>query len=430
MAKKVRDATLDSRTARAKLEPAGKPYFRALDEGLHLGYRKGKRKDRSGKWVARFYAGNQHYKVETIALADDLSDADGQDVLTFNQAQTKARELLAQANREGAEPVEPGKYRVRDAMADYLDYLQHNSKSLENAKYRIDSTILPELGDIECRKLTAKRLRDWLKKLSTTPPRKRTAKGQASAHGAFDPNDPEQVRQRKASANRTLTILKAALNHAYREGKVASDAAWRRVQPFREADAARLRYLAKDEITRLLNASPPDLRRLLNAALYTGARYGELAALRVRDFHADAGTVFVAASKAGTSRHVVLTDAGQKFFSQITAGRAPDEYLLTKQDGGAWLKSHQSRPLKAACEAGRIDPPASFHTIRHSYASHCVMAGIPLMVVARNLGHSDTRMVEKHYGHLAPSYVASTIRQLAPDLGQNDESNVERLGAR
>ena len=32
--------------------------------------------------------------------------------------------------------------------------------------------------------------------------------------------------------------------------------------------------------------------------------------------------------------------------------------------------------------------------------------GVPLMVVAKNLGHTDTRMVEKHYGHLAPGYVA------------------------
>jgi hypothetical protein len=30
----------------------------------------------------------------------------------------------------------------------------------------------------------------------------------------------------------------------------------------------------------------------------------------------------------------------------------------------------------------------------------------PLMVAARNLGHADTRMVERHYGYLAPSYIA------------------------
>ena len=55
------------------------------------------------------------------------------------------------------------------------------------------------------------------------------------------------------------------------------------------------------------------------------------------------------------------------------------------------------------------------------------MGGVPLMVVARNLGHADTRMVEKHYGHLAPSFVAEAIRQNAPRFGFNKASNVQRL---
>jgi len=46
-----------------------------------------------------------------------------------------------------------------------------------------------------------------------------------------------------------------------------------------------------------------------------------------------------------------------------------------------------------------------------------VMDRVPLMAVARNLGHADTRMVEKHYGHLAPSYVADTVRAAFGMLG-------------
>ena len=58
------------------------------------------------------------------------------------------------------------------------------------------------------------------------------------------------------------------------------------------------------------------------------------------------------------------------------------------------------------------------------------MAGVPLVVVAKNLGHSDTRMCEKHYAHLAPSYIADTIRAHAPRLGIAEESNVETLRPR
>jgi integrase len=93
-----------------------------------------------------------------------------------------------------------------------------------------------------------------------------------------DPNDAEATRRRRSTANRTLTILKAALNHAWREGKTPSDDAWRRVRPFPEADAARVRYLTMDEARRLLHACDEDFREIVEAALLTGARYGELAA--------------------------------------------------------------------------------------------------------------------------------------------------------
>jgi len=55
------------------------------------------------------------------------------------------------------------------------------------------------------------------------------------------------------------------------------------------------------------------------------------------------------------------------------------------------------------------------------------MNGAPLMVVAKNLGHRDTRMVEKHYGNLAPSYVADEIKKSAPTFGINPDTNVSSL---
>ena len=73
--------------------------------------------------------------------------------------------------------------------------------------------------------------------------------------------------------------------------------------------------------------------------------------------------------------------------------------------------------MAEACERAKIEPPANFHCLRHTYASHAVMAGAPLIVVAQNLGHADTRMVEKHYGHLSESYVAEAIRAAAPRFG-------------
>jgi len=56
------------------------------------------------------------------------------------------------------------------------------------------------------------------------------------------------------------------------------------------------------------------------------------------------------------------------------------------------------------------------------------MNGVPLLVVAKNLGHADTRMVERHYGHLAPSYIAHAIRANAPRFGMVESSGLRVLG--
>jgi integrase len=156
----------------------------------------------------------------------------------------------------------------------------------------------------------------------------------------------------------------------------------------------------------LINAANGDFRPLVHAALTTGARYGELARLQVHDFNPDAGTVAIRQSKTGKPRHVVLTAEGIAFFKQLAAGRGGHELLLPRADGKAFNKSNQNARMRDACLRATITPRISFHGLRHSWASLAVMNGVPLLVVAKNLGHSDTRMVERHYGHLAPSYIA------------------------
>ena len=227
----------------------------------------------------------------------------------------------------------------------------------------------------------------------------------------------DSIRRRQASANRNLTRLKAALNAAWRDGRTPSDAAWRRVRPFPGADAARTRFLTIEECRRLINASPPEFRRLVQAALTTGARYGELCRLQARDFDPDSGTVAISISKTGRPRHIILASEGIALFRELCAGAAADETLLRRESGQPWRTSNQQRAMREACENARIIPPVGFHCLRHTWASLAVMAGMPLMVVAKNLGHRDTRMVEMHYGHLAPSYVAEAVRKHAPKFG-------------
>jgi integrase len=426
MARTLQDAKLDTRAARLRLKKRREPYWRSISEGLAVGYRRGAK---GGTWIARHYSTERRFHA--VGTADDVADADGTHVLSFAQAQEAARKWFVQLALHDRGEFRSGPYTVRECVEEYLAWLQAHRKSGYDARHRVHTHIVPHLGHIQCDRLTTAEIQRWLRDLAASPARLRSKKDAKKPNfRELDKADHEAVRRRRASANRTLTVLKAGLNRAWREGKIPSDEAWRRVEPFEEVDAARVRYLTLAEAKRLLNACNPDFRRLAQAALVTGARYGELAALRASDFNPDSGTIHVRTSKSGKGRHIVLNDEGVALFKSLVAGKSGNAVLLTRADGLPWKPSHQARPIADACARAKIIPPASFHIMRHTWASLAVMAGGPLMVVARNLGHSDTRMVERHYGHLAPSYIADAIRAAGPKFGIKPDRKVVSLGAR
>lgn len=149
--------------------------------------------------------------------------------------------------------------------------------------------------------------------------------------------------------------------------------------------------------------------------------------MRVSDFNPDSGTIAVRKSKSGKARHVVLTTEGQMLFKELAAGKTGRDSLFLRADGKPWGASHQQRPLETASSRAKIEPAATFHILRHTYASTAVMKGISLEVIAEQLGHADTRVTKKHYAHLAPSYVAQAIRSGFGDMGLFRPSSIAPL---
>jgi integrase len=421
MPRQVNDATLQNRTSRGKLKVGGKPHYREIDPGRHLGYRRLKT---GGKWTVRVYAGDGKYLTETLAIADDHTDADGKMILDFAQAQKLARkratEILA-----AAEGLHIGPYTVQHAIDDYLTHLgEDGGRDGPEVRRRV-GTIGEILGDIKLSALKDTQVKKWRNSIANSPPKLRNGKPKP-----VDMTDPEVLRRRKDTANRQLNDLKAAFNLAIQNKKTATDAAWRTVKPYKGVSSPRIRYLSLNEATRLLNAAAPDLRTMINGALLTGARISDLCRMTVGDFMPDAGCVMVQNKKSqykGKSAFpCYLSAEGMEFFAAHTAGREPGQPMFTRANGEAFTR-HVKRQMDATNEAARLNPPASFHVLRHTYASQAVMAGVPLMVIAKNLGHSDTRMVEKHYGHLAPSFVRDAIMAGLPTWGVKADVNVTSL---
>jgi integrase len=422
MARAIRDKKIDTRSARGQLSVRTEPYWARMMKGCYVGYRKPSHG--SGSWIARFRDATGRQNFQSISAADDTIEANGVTVLTFDQAQERARVWYEEMALGDDLPRIRGPYTVTDCMTDYLIWATQHRKSAEHLNTYISAFILPQLGKVNTSKLTAAMLRKWHHAIASQPPRLRTGKGQPQQLKAEDPDLAEALRKRRLRANRHLVTLKAALTRAWRDGRIAHNDAWVRIQPFPGTERRRSRFLTNEEARRLLKASPPELRDLVRLALLTGARYGELCTLNVNDFQSDAGTLFVRDSKSGKPRHIILNDEGAQFCRQAILGRPGEEPLLRRTNGGRWSRDHHRRPFKEAVARAGLDQLFTFHELRHTWASLTIMAGAPLMVVAQNLGHRDTRMVELHYGHLADSFVRRVIRETAPSFGLVDDSRV------
>jgi integrase len=416
MARTVQDSKLSSRAARSELDPRSKPYWREISQGEHIGYRK-LDGSRAGPWIHRWRPPGGNYTEERIGTADDIVDANNDTVLSFTQAQKLINKRI---NERGEQVValkfNPHTYTVKRAWDDHALALKAQGK-----QFRDYSQTWPALNDIPVIQLTAEHIRDWMIEESETPKRFRPVKGRSQGRKQWS-DDPEAMRKRRASTNRYFEMLRACLNRAHNE-KGVSNIGWRHVKAFEKTDAARPDFFSEGEVLRLLNASSPWFRDLATAAVLTGARYGSLIRLKERDFNERARTVEFRITKNDT--YVArLEDEGTHFFKSLCARRRGREFLLmhpkdTRSPSAAELPWHRSAAqhwMQKACKAAGLRY-LNFHQLRHTFASLAIMNGMSLDLVAKALGHKNTRMVEKHYGHVRDDYIAKETRRTLPIFG-------------
>jgi len=164
----LRDAKLDTRSARAKLRVRREPYWRSISEGLAIGYRKGAK---GGTWIARHYSSEHGRRFQALGTVDDVADSDGEHVLSFAQAQEAGRRWFAQLARGDGSVGDHGPYSVAQALDDYVaDYRRRGGKALERLEWSINAHIKPDLGGILVEKLARRRIEAWHAVLADTRP--------------------------------------------------------------------------------------------------------------------------------------------------------------------------------------------------------------------------------------------------------------------
>lgn len=428
MARTPQDSRIQTRAARLKLKPRKHPFWRQVNVGVFVGYAKGGKR---ASWIARWRT-SAGYREQRIGAADDSADADGSVTLTYGQAVEVARKIA-----DGMSLSTPRFYgdgmTVSDALDKYLAWRNedrpHSSANITDAR-ALNRHVRPQFGIRTVNGLTTGELSKWLLSLSRSPPTYRAPAGGRKQRTDVDLSNEAVRRKRRLSANRVWNAFRAALNYAWRDERngIDSDAAWRRVKPLDVSESEAPRMLDLDEIDRLLNRAAPDFRNILQGALFTGARYGELTKIKVGDFLSESACVVIRQGKTGKVLTQPLTDEGAAFFESLCVGRDPDAYVFLRANGSPWNKSEQARPMGDAMRLAKIEG-ASFKTTRATYGKLLLLATKDIELVARALGHSDSRITRKHYAQHLPSELVSGIRKM-PKLGVGQKGDLIRFKTR
>lgn len=228
----------------------------------------------------------------------------------------------------------------------------------------------------------------------------------------------------RKTINNHLTILRKLLHLAVEYGVLT---AVPRLKWFKTADPG-FDFLDFEEADRLLTASGED-RTLLLVAVRTGLRLGELRALRWQDVDLVAGRLnvrqavtkkhAVGTPKNGREREVPLAESVRQALKAHRHLRGP---LVFCNEGGDMLTEGEVRwPLERACKrAGLRD--VGIHVLRHTFASHLAMRGVPVKTIQELLGHR-TIQTTMRYAHLAPE-----VRRDAVELLDGSASGGHQVG--
>jgi integrase len=280
---------------------------------------------------------------------------------------------------------------VKEAADMYIRHLElkKGDRAAADARGRINRHILPNLAKIPLDKLRSDHIEDW--------------------HTSFvAEGSDEKVRKSKATANRNLTTLKAMLNNAYKKRMIQTRWAWTGVDKFKHTKSAREEYLDRVQIKKLLEASEGHFKTLLTAGALTGARYGELVKLKVRDLDKHRDLLNIPRGKT-EPREFPLTKQTKAFFTEQAKGKLPEAYLLTKDGVKPWGPSDQTKLMRDAAVNADLPSSVVFYTLRHSFIADLINE-MSVFNIAKITGTS-IKMIEDHYGKLFKDRVTEVLER-------------------
>lgn len=158
--------------------------------------------------------------------------------------------------------------------------------------------------------------------------------------------------------------------------------------------------LSEKEVIDLLKATQNIKHKFCLLLIYSsGLRLGEVVSLRVRDINITRRSIFIRKGKGKKDRYVVLSEIALRYLKVYKRQYGPKYWLFEGVNGGQYSKRSVQKVFTRSKIDSKINPFATVHTLRHSYATHCLENGFNLKMIKEALGHSSIKTTEK-YTHL------------------------------
>lgn len=176
-------------------------------------------------------------------------------------------------------------------------------------------------------------------------------------------------------------------------------------------------YLEFEEKDKLVGAADPVWRPMISVGLETGMRMGELRALRKKDVHLKTGLLqvrraawenIIGTPKSWRIRDIPLTRTAVCVLKE--SQKLKGELVFSNPDGSLLTRNQCKRPLWRVCQRAGLRK-IGWHVLRHSFASHLAMLGVPMKAIQELLGHKNVKTTMR-YAHLSPAHRSNAIAVL------------------
>jgi len=287
--------------------------------------------------------------------------------------------------------------KFSELVTDAIKFSEKHHRATKDFKQRVELA-LPAFGDRIAESITTRELQDWVDEM---------AEGREWTGG---------------TQNRFKSSLSTVFREGMRAGKVSVNPA-RLIRRSKES-LGRVRFLSYEEEAKLrkvialnlpgrINDEGKSAFAQLDVALHTGMRKSEQFTATWDQVDLEKGYIYLSMTKNGSDRFVTLNSAAVQVLKSLQKrhkllGLPSDSTLFhSKRDG---LIKNPRKWFATALEQAKIKG-VTWHTLRHTFASRLVMAGVDLKTVQELMGHKTIAMTAR-YAHLAPTHKLQALETL------------------